>query len=256
MDKLIRSQLGELRWAPVLQRVRAFAGGAAVVDSTRVRLVWEPHRVVGSYAVPREDVLTELLDAGPVAPADSHPPVLTPAVPFGVHTVPGTAWDFGPADGRQVIKGAGFTPQDPDVDDYVILDWRAFDEWREEDQVVHSHPHDPLKRIDCLTSDRHVVVTVDGETLADTRRAVLLLETGLQRRWYVPRDDIRMDLLEPSPTSTSCAYKGDASYWSFRSGERRIEDVAWSYEHPLHDAVPVTGMLCFYDDRVQIDVQA
>jgi uncharacterized protein (DUF427 family) len=252
MEEYMRSQLGELRWVPAHRRVRAMVGGETVIDSRDARLVWEPFRVVGSYAVPLADVHPAVIDPVAVGPVEQRPPVLTPENAFVLHTTPGTAYTI-PASARSLV-GAGFTPDDPDLAGYVILDWQAFDEWREEEQVVLAHPHDPFQRVDCIASSAHVVVKVGDVVLADSIRPTLLLETKLPARYYLPRVDVRMELLAPSDTRTTCAYKGHASYWSAVVGEQRIEDVAWTYTDPLNDGVPVRDLICFYDDRVQVEV--
>ena len=135
-----------------------------------------------------------------------------------------------------------------------MLDWHAFTQWYEEDEPVTGHPHDPFARIDCLRSNRHVVLSAKGQVLAETSRATLLFETSLPVRYYIPREDVAMNLLEPSPHHTVCAYKGQASYWSARLGDGRIPDVAWSYQQPLHDALPVTGLLSFFTERIDLAV--
>jgi uncharacterized protein (DUF427 family) len=86
----------------------------------------------------------------------------------------------------------------------------------------------------------------------DTTRAVALHETHITTRWYVPRDDVRMDLLTPSASRTVCAYKGHARYWSLEEAGPDGKDLAWSYEDPLHDALPVRGMICFYAERTDL----
>jgi len=75
---------------------------------------------------------------------------------------------------------------------------------------------------------------------------MLLFETGLPVRTYLPADDVRLDLLQPSATRTLCAYKGEASYWSLGG-----TDIAWTYEHPLPDSTQITGLVCFFDERVE-----
>ena len=119
----------------------------------------------------------------------------------------------------------------------MIVEWAPFD-WVEEDTAVTGHPHDPFKRIDVLPSSRHVVVSSGGTVLADTTRAVALYETGLPVRWYVPRDDVRLDLLEPSDATSVCAYKGQATYFSLRrhGDDADAVDIAWTYVDPLHEA--------------------
>jgi len=89
---------------------------------------------------------------------------------------------------------------------------------------------------------RRVQVVLDGTQLADTTRAIELRERGYPPRQYIPRGDVRMDLLTPSKTVTHCPFKGDASYYSF--GEH--QDVAWSYEKPLEELKDIEGRVVFY----------
>ncbi len=247
--------LSELRFIPTVKHVRAVMGGSTAVDSRRAVLVWEPGRIVPQYAVPRDDVSAELApgragdgDTGghPVPMGPNAVEVLTPEAGFGWHTAEGEVLTLG---GR---PGAAFGLSDPDLPGYVALDFDAFDEWFEEAEPVIGHPHDPLARIDVRRSDRSVRVEVGGTVLAESTRPSLLFETGLPVRFYLPPADVRTDLLRPSDTRTICAYKGVASYWSVPGPEGAAVDVAWTYPEPLIDAVPVTGMFCFFDERVDV----
>jgi len=103
-------------------------------------------------------------------------------------------------------------------------------------------------------ADLHVEVTLGGERLAESYRPVLLDETGLPRRYYLPREDVRTDLLRRTDTATTCPFKGEASYWSAQIGGESHEDVAWSYEAPIPQAEGITGLMCFYPDRVDLTV--
>jgi uncharacterized protein (DUF427 family) len=132
----------------------------------------------------------------------------------------------------------------------VAFYWNKMDAWYEEDQQVFGHARDPYKRIDVLPSSQHVRIVLGGETIADTRQPRLLLETGLLTRYYVSPDDVRLDLLTPSQTVSHCPYKGQASYWSARIGDRVYEDVVWSYKTPLPESTGIAGLLCFYNERV------
>jgi uncharacterized protein (DUF427 family) len=96
----------------------------------------------------------------------------------------------------------------------------------EEGQRAFAHARDPYKLVDVRHSARHVRVELAGLTLAETRRANLLFETGLPVRYYIPPEDVRIDRLEPSTTSSQCAHKGAASYWSARADGQLIDDVA------------------------------
>jgi len=203
---LLMAELGSLRYEPIEKRIRAKNGDATVVDTTRALLVWEPKRVVPSYAVPAADIAGEVVPGGDGSAEPEQPPMLAgrpvydPSVPFAVHTAPGE-----PA----TVAGAeGFRPADPELDGYVVLDFKGFDAWYEEDERNLSHPRDPFHRIDIVHSSRHVRVEVDGETLAESSRPYLLFETSLPARYYLPPQDVRTKLLAPSDTSTACAYKG------------------------------------------------
>jgi uncharacterized protein (DUF427 family) len=180
-------------------------------------------------------------------PAISSRPILDPTVPFDAHSCPGTAFDV--IAGEETAATAAFRPDDPDLADYVILEFAAF-EWHEEDERVVSHPHDPFGRIDVLRSSRHVRVELDGRLLAESSRPMLLFETLLPVRFYLPREDVAVPL-EPSETSSYCAYKGRASYFSVPDGPR---DVAWTYREPLHDAEPVRDRVCFFDEHLDVIV--
>jgi uncharacterized protein (DUF427 family) len=135
-------------------------------------------------------------------------------------------------------------------DGLLEIAWDAADEWLEEEEELLGHARDPFHRIDALRTSRHVQVSLNGEPLADTKNAVALFETRLPTRWYIPRTDVIAELTRNDEHRTTCAYKGHASHWD-AGGESAI---AWSYELPLNDAMPVRSMLCFYNERVDIDV--
>jgi uncharacterized protein (DUF427 family) len=255
---LLASGIGQLRHEPTAKRVRATLGGGTVVDSTRAALVWEPRRIVPSYAVPAADIHGELApaatpaasaaeDAGSRLPDVFAKPVLDPSVPFTAHTTGGEAVDVH-ANGQH-RPGAGLRLADPDLASYVVLDFRAFDGWSEEDEPIVGHPRDPFHRIDVLASSRHVRLELDGQVLAESSRPMLLFETMLPTRYYLPREDVRAELV-PSDTQTYCAYKGQASYWSAGVGGRVVPDLAWSYREPLTDASRVGGLIAFFNERV------
>ena len=156
MSTLVRTTLTSglpgPRHEPTGKRVRAVLDGDTVVDSTRAVLLWEPRRVVPSWAVPAEDLAAELVATAPVAPADervghrmpevSRRPVLDPSIPFAVHTAEGQPVDA--VHGQQVRPAAGLRLTDPDLAGYVVLDFDAFDSWWEEDEPQPGAPPRPL----------------------------------------------------------------------------------------------------------------
>jgi len=103
-------------------------------------------------------------------------------------------------------------------------------------------------------SEGHVEVTLDGEVLASSDNALRLDETGLPARYYLPKSDVRMDLLEATTFHTTCPFKGEASYWSVTVGETRHDGIVWGYETPIEAAKDIAGFVSFYPDRTQIAV--
>lgn len=251
LDVMTR-EMPRLRYEPTEKRIRALVGDRTVVDSTRAVLVWEPRRVVPSYAVPPEDVDAELEPSAEAdAAAGDEPAVLTPMVPFSAHTADGRSLDLRVGD--VVREAAAFRLADPELDGYLLLDFHSFDAWYEEDEPNVGHPRNPFHRIDILHSSRHVRVELDGELLAETRRPRLLFETGLPTRFYMPREDVIADL-RPSPRTTYCAYKGQASYCSLDAGGEERSNLVWSYEQPLREASEIAGFVCFFNEKVDIVV--
>jgi len=137
---------------------------------------------------------------------------------------------------------------------HVKLDWAVVDRWFEENEEVFVHPRSPYTRIDALPSSRHVVIRVGGEIVADTQTPTILFETGLPTRYYLPPDDVRLDLLTPTDASTACPYKGVARYWSVTIDGEEHTDIAWGYDDPLPESAPVKGLICFYNEKVDIEV--
>ena len=112
----------------------------------------------------------------------------------------------------------------------------------------------PGHTVTITPADVHVTVRVDGEKVAESKHPVLLDETGLPTRYYLPREDVRMDLLRRTNFSTECPFKGQASYWTLELGDAVHDGIVWSYENPISAAEGVAGLLCFYNDRVDLEI--
>ncbi len=251
LDAQDRKGLPELRHQRVLKRVRARSGDTPVADSTRAVLVWEPRRVVPSYAVPEGDLLVDL-EPGVTGPDDDGRPVLDPRVPFRVHTAPGEPLSVRLPDGT-VSEGAAYRLADPDLAGLVVLDFAAFG-WLDEDEPMISHPRDPRHRIDVCRSDRTVRIEHQGRLLAESNRARWLFEgTFAFVRHYLPRADVAVPLVRDDSRVTVCAYKGRATYWSV-ADDPALARIAWTYEEPLHDAEQVRGLVCFFTERLDLSV--
>ncbi len=159
--------------------------------------------------------------------------------------------------GDKIANNAAFTfrnppPNGPKLEDHIAFEWKKMDAWFEEDEEVFVYARDPYKRVDVLPSSRHIKVVVDGITVADTKRPWLLFETGLPTRYYMPKHDARMDLLEPSDTVTSCPYKGEANHYSVKIGDKVHKDLAWFYQYPTLTCSKIQGLLGFLHEKVDI----
>jgi uncharacterized protein (DUF427 family) len=113
-------------------------------------------------------------------------------------------------------------------------------------ESVWDYPRPP--RVEA--SDRHVLVRFGGEVIADTRRALRVLETSHPPVYYIPPEDVRMDRLTLTTRRTYCEYKGEASYWTIQAGDQTSHEGAWSYPNPTPKYDQLRGYLAFYPGRV------
>lgn len=225
-----------VRVEPSPKRVRAYLAGRVVADTRHPSLVWEvPY--YPAYYFPEDDVVADLAPTGKT----ERSPSLGDADLYDVRV-----------EGAVAERAAARYPASPELRGLVRLAWMAMSEWMEEDEPVYTHPRDPHKRVDILASSRHVRIEVDGVTVADSRRPVILFETGLPPRHYLPLPDVRTDLLRPSDTVTHCPYKGTAAYWSVDTGRGAHADVVWTYRTPLPESQKIAGLACFYDEKVDV----
>ncbi len=228
------SGLERERVEPTPRRIRARLGDRLVADSSRALLLiqYGPGGLP-TYFLPREDVAPDVL-------VDEAPG------PDGRST-----WDVRTATARAV--GAAWSHAHPELAGHVTFSWRQL-EWYEEDERVVVHALDPYKRIDARHSSRQVEIRVAGHTVARSIRPVVVFETSLPTRYYLPFGDVRAECLEPSPTVSRCPYKGRARYWSVRAGDVLVPDAAWSYPEPVPEQPKLRDLVCFYTERVDLVV--
>ena len=230
---------GRIRIENGHKRVRVYVGGEVIADTINPKLVWEkPY--YPTYYFPEADVrLDALVPSGHTKPSPSR----------------GTAELFDVSSSRRTAEQAAYRHGDSPIEDLqtmVAFDWAAMDAWFEEDEEVFVHARDPYTRVDILPSSRHIEVMVDGVTVADSTNARLLFETGLPVRYYLPKTDVRMDLLTPTTTRTRCPYKGTAEYWSVAVEGAAHDDIVWSYRTPLPESAGIAGLVSFYNEKVDI----
>ncbi|HKJ07851.1 MAG TPA: DUF427 domain-containing protein [Gammaproteobacteria bacterium] len=221
------------------KRVRVLFNGEMVADTRQPLLLREEgHPPV--YYFPRSDIRSTFLKSSRTV---THCPYKGQADYWHVEVGGRTATDAVWAYEHPLSHG-------PDLSGYAALRWDAMDGWFEEDEEVFVHPKDPFVRVDTLQSSRHIEIVMDGIVVATTDRPVLLFETGLATRYYLPKLDVRMDLLRPSDTVTRCPYKGEARYCSVMTPRGPAEDVLWYYSHPSPGLSALTSRVCFYQERV------
>lgn len=225
------------------RRIRATFAGETVVDSRHAKLLHE-HAHLPILYFPVDEVREDLLE-----PTDhsTHCPWKGDASYWSVRV------------GDRVAENAMWGYPDPLEDapplaGYRALYWNSMDGWLEEDEEAIVHVRDPYHRVDVLEASRHVRVSLDGETLAETKRPRVIYETGLPPRWYIPPADVREELLVRSEKTTGCAYKGFASYCSVRVGDHEEEDLAWTYRDPRPGAERIRDHIAFFNERVDIEV--
>lgn len=162
------------------------------------------------------------------------------------------AWYLPEADVALDSVPSSAVRRDDRLPGHLCLDWSALEQWFEEDEEVFVHPRDPYTRVDVRDSSRHVVVMIDGTVVADSIRPRLLFETSLPVRYYLPKLDVRFELLTPTDTSSMCPYKGTANYWSVDIDGTIHRDIVWGYREPMPEIGKIAGLVCFYNERVDL----
>lgn len=226
---------------PVPRRIRARLAGRTVLDTTRALYLWE-WPFYPQYLIPSDDIDPAVV----VEEGETH------------RLSRGTVTSIGLRVGDVRRPGAGRRYERSRIDalvGMVRLDWAALDAWLEEDEQVFVHPRNPYVRVDALRSSRHVRVERDGVALAASAATVMVFETGLPTRYYFDRTAVDFSHLIASDTVTACPYKGRTSaYWSVEIDGAVEPDLAWCYDFPTRQLLPIAGLVAFYDERVDVIV--
>lgn len=220
--------------------IRGLLNGEVVVDSRSYQFVWEiPYWPWWFF--PRDHVNAELRETA--AASDTTSPLPDGAVRYDLVCA------------GQTVEGAGRAyPDHPELAGLVTIEFDALDHWFEEDVEVFVHPRSPYTRIDALASSRHVVVSIDGVEVASSHKPTVLFETGAPARYYLPKTDVDLRLLEENTRRASCPYKGNSSFFDAQVGGNIVNDIAWTYTLPRPESTPIAGLICYYDEKVDIDI--
>jgi uncharacterized protein (DUF427 family) len=220
------------------RRTRVRFGGRWIAESENVLLLFEPGRYPVAY-FPETDVAPDVLER------TEH---TTQHADLGL-----TSWYNVRADDQHIApRGAwqhtGLLAHASELQACVAFAWRAMDAFYEEDDRILGHAADPYHRIDIRRTSRNLVVRHGDRIIADTRRPLVLYESGFAPRWYVPRDDINETALVPVKLQTFCPYKGLCSYYSI--GDAR--QAAWSYPEAYPEVRRISNLLSFEPDIVTV----
>ena len=232
----------QLYLEPFHPRVRVLVAGEVVADTTSARLLFETGLPPVIY-LPMSDVLGGALVASATT---THCPFKGDAsyhhLRVGDQQRDDALWSY-PAP----IEGC------PPLGGLVAVDLRAVDAVYVEEERVTGHVRDPYHRVDAIPTTRRVTVRVDGQVVAESRDAVLVFETGLPVRTYLPLADVDPAVLAPSATVTTCPYKGTTDrYHHLQVGERRLDNAVWVYEDPDPGVAAIAGLFAFDDAQVEV----
>lgn len=220
------------------RRMRVRFGERWIAESENVVLLFEPGRYPVAY-FPEADVAHNVLER------TEH---TTDHADLGR-----TSWYSVRANEQHVAaRGAwqhtGLPTHASELQGRVAFAWRAMDAFYEEDERILGHAADPYHRIDIRQTSRNLVVRQDDRIVAETRRPLVLYESGFAPRWYVPRDDIDASALTPVKIQTFCPYKGLCSYYSI--GDAR--QAAWSYPDAYPEVRRISNLISFEPDIVSV----
>ena len=225
---------------PTPKRLRVEVGGVTIADSRRAMMLHESGQQP-IYYFPPQDVRVDVLED---SDRHTHCPKKGDASYYTIR-----------AGGEEVKDGAWYYPDPlpcaPPIKGLIAFYFNRMGRWLEEGEEIGVHPRDPYHRVDVLATDRHIRISLEGTVLAETDRAVALFESNLPARWYLPAEDVKVEL-EPSDTLTRCPYKGTASYYSAKLPGGK--DLVWYYEQPLDEVGRIKGLVCFFNEKVDIEL--
>lgn len=232
-----------LYWEDFPKRVRVELNGVTIGDSRRVKALHETGEFMVLY-FPREDVEMHYLERSDHETESPHKGTAAYwSVRVGDRVAAHAAWSY-----ERPAASA------PPMSGYVAFVYAAMDAWFQEDDRVYAHPRDPYHRFDVHNSSRHVIVRRGGSVIAESRSPRVLFETGIVPRYYLPPQDVRIDLLQRSATVSQCPYKGDGQHWNLTVDGITVPDAAWTLPQPLGEAQVIANFFCFYSEKLEVVV--
>jgi uncharacterized protein (DUF427 family) len=228
---------------PFPRRVRAEFAGQTVLD-TRNGVLLHETGLPPAFYVPEADLRSELLED---TEHSTHCPFKGDAsyrsIRVGDRVAENAVWAY-----REPLPAAHW------LSGYASVYWSAVDRWWDEDDEAVGHLPDPFHRVDIRATSQRVRVLAGEQVLAESTQALVLSETGLPNRYYLPESDVRGELLKPTESRTVCPYKGWASYWTVTLDGQELTDAVWSYLEPLPESTRIAGYQSFLHDDITVEV--
>ncbi len=219
--------------------MRVRFGGAWIADSEHALLLFEPDRYPVAY-FPEADIIPGALQASELS--TRHRDLGLTAwytVRAGEHSAARAAW-----------RHTELAAYASELQARVAFAWPAMDAFYEEDERILGHAADGYHRIDIRQSSRHLVVSHHDRVVADTKRPMVLFESGFAPRWYVPPADIDESALTQVEHQTFCPYKGICNYYDI--GDAHLG--AWSYREAFPEVGRISGLVSFEPDIVSVQL--
>lgn len=230
-------------WEDFPKHIRVEFNGEIIADSQKIKSLHETGQLMVLY-FPREDV-----NMGKLEPAEHRtkcPHKGTASywcVKAGGKSAENAAWSY-----ENPVESVAF------IKDYIGFVYHKMDAWYQEAEKIYAHPRDPYHRYDIHPSSRHVIVHKNGKKIAESKNPILLFETGLPIRYYLPPEDVNQNLLQKSDLSTPCPYKGGGQHWHLKIDDEMFKNIAWSLPKPIGEAVCIKDYFCFYPQKAELKI--
>ena len=258
LKKLVKkiARDGPYNHMPTERRIRLLFNGAFISDTTSAVYVWE-HEYYPQYYLPMESFIKPngfdvILNHGEAITDDTSGKIVGGTLEVAVRREH-TNEEYRLLN-EMVLFAADLDGPAKYLRNYVKVTFNAADQWFEEDMPIYVHPKDPYKRVDTVQSNRPIRVTMPSGAkdivLAESTTSVHLYETSLPARYYLPYTAIETIYLRPSKTTSECPYKGIAQYHHLVVDGKELRDVVWWYRAPTAECIAVTGLRCFYNEKV------
>jgi len=232
-----------LYWEEFPKRMRVIFNDEIIVDSREAKALHETGQFMVLY-FPRRDVKMELLNATDHQTKCPHK---------------GTASYWSVQVDKREAKNAVWSYEDPKdsvpfIRNYMAFYYNKMDDWFEDDEKVYEHLRNPYHGFEILPASNEVIVHSGEEVIAETSEPLILYETGLPPRYYMHPDEVKTEMLGQSEYITHCPYKGNSRHWHLKVNGETIDDAAWSMAKPIGEAKKIADYLCFYPNKVQVEV--